>query len=103
MKIRFLPVEKQVVVGILGTLENKLAEREIRRRIAFIKSKFESTAFEVRIKKGELGLVQRLIEVALEQAKKLEIENNRIDDIKLVHATISNALGEAPHAPDQAS
>jgi hypothetical protein len=98
MRVRFLAVEKSVIVGILATLESKVKERGLRRRLALIKSKFLSTATFLNIKKGDLIIVQKLVGVALDQARKLDLTGERIEDIKLVEATLTSTLKEEPDA-----
>jgi hypothetical protein len=93
MKVRFLDTEKAVVVGILNALEKKANARDLRRRLSLIKNKFLTNSQYVNVKKPDLVILYKLLEVAVSQSKKLQLDNDRVNDVILTQGTISSVLG----------
>ena len=110
MKVRFTDQEKVVVVALLTNLAEKrlspqrfLYGREVRRRLSLICNKFLTNASVVQVKKADLRILAKLIDVALEQAKRATVTEDRIGDVKTVRATIKGVIGELTEEPHEAA
>jgi hypothetical protein len=94
VKVRFLEAERQTISSLLFRIEETVKDRKTRRRIGMLRSKFETNASRVNVKRGELTMLAQIVEIALRQSEERGLTGERVELIKLVHASLKAVFAE---------